>query len=559
MCIMDILVVDLKSSNVERIPSQSELEGLEAGLYIHRIYGRDSLVLTATPERSVSSSSINTWSAVWTSPLLGHETFSSFNTLHGYSLYRLGIKAMVILNRSERMKYISLTSDTCTLVASENLRGSTSSYFEEIATSLSEYALSTGPAGDSGVKFASLQSGGKTMGGLDLGHIFFLHNLKGIVFPSFPDRRTGECNVPQKNVDKERYFKRIRTYGGYSFISDSLRLGWLPVRGWSDRFDPRAGSVDGIAMAEKYGSYPESCSECFLACDRRRKDGHILPQWKEIMTLGTNLGFFDSDDIDRIVSAVREVGLDPSVTGAMTAHILSSPEREKYGFRNGTVDEVVSFIRTLGSGTTLYNGLEDLPEAIQCQDHRPIDFDLRGASAMALSYSRGLGLFLGATLIFPKKRPNDEAAAIIAFYESIYSLALQAMGHPTFVSTLGYWSKVPEVAYQIPLVARYFARKFHAFSHGGEELMEKGMKILDSLEIHVWKPIPEKFLMDSVSKKGADTVSLKRLQDYWDREKNRVEILLKSRREKTEKDEASNKPKVGPEEERGLEAEPGLQ
>ena len=105
---MDLLLVDLKKLSVERMEASFEEEGLMAGIRLHREYGDDSLVLAAPPSSSVSSSSINSWSMVWHSEVLGHETYATTNSDHGYSLFRLGIKAMVILGRSDRMKYLLL-------------------------------------------------------------------------------------------------------------------------------------------------------------------------------------------------------------------------------------------------------------------------------------------------------------------------------------------------------------------------------------------------------------------------------------------------------------------
>ena len=133
--IMDVLLVDLKKMSVERIEDTSNEEGLLAGIRLHREYGDDSLVLTAPPSSSVSSSSINSWSIVWHSVILGRETYATSNSAHGYSLFRLGIKAMVILGRNERMKYLVLSQDKVDFIASENLKYSSSRSFEEIALS----------------------------------------------------------------------------------------------------------------------------------------------------------------------------------------------------------------------------------------------------------------------------------------------------------------------------------------------------------------------------------------------------------------------------------------
>ena len=556
---MDVLLVDLKKLSVERIEDSSTEEGLLLGIGLHRKYGEDSLVLSAPPSSSVSSSSINSWSIVWHSAIMNHETYAVSNSSHGYSLFRLGLKAIVIMGRNERMKYLLLTQDRIEIIASENLRYSSSLSFENIAlSSLSDLALSTGPAADRGVKYTVIQSKGKSINGFDLGYSFYLHNLKGIVFPGFPDRQLGHGNVPEKDSEKGKFFKKVRTYGGYCFISDASRLGWLPVRGWKDRFDPRAASLDGLAMAEKYGTYPESCSDCLLACDRRKRDGHILPRWNEIMTMGTNLGFFDPEDIDKIVSFTNDEGLNTSVTGGIIGSILAlGPDSySKYGF-DSSLQGVLAFIKRLASGSLLYNGLEDVEGAIECVDHIPIDYDLRGSSAMALSYSTGLGFLLPSTMLFPAKRPDERAAATIAFYEAVYTLALNAFGHPPFCSNASFYSKAPEAVFHSHILARFYSRRYKAFGHSALELLEKGMEVMEKMP-NKWNDIPSYFTLQCQSALSTDTVPLVRLQSYWDEEKVRVEILLKSKREKRVKDSVSSTPKVGPEEDLGREGEPGL-
>ena len=557
---MDLLLVDLKKLSVERMEASFEEEGLMAGIRLHREYGDDSLVLAAPPSSSVSSSSINSWSMVWHSEVLGHETYATTNSDHGYSLFRLGIKAMVILGRSDRMKYLLLSQDRVEIIASENLRYSTSLSFEEVAfSSLSDLALSTGPAADRGVKYSVVQSRGKSIKGLDLGHSFYLHNLKGIVFPGFPDRPWGKGNVPLKDGEKGKFFKKVRTYGGYCFVSDACRLGWLPVRGWKDRFDPRAESLDGKSMMERYGTYPESCSDCLLACDRRKKDGHILPRWTEVMTMGTNLGFFDSEDIEKIVTLTNQEGLDTSVTGGIIGSIIFlGPEKYgQYGF-DPSLEGVLAFIKRLSSGSILYNGLSDIEGAIECVDHMPIEYDLRGSSAMALSYSSGLGILLPSTMMFPQKRPDERAAATIAFYEAVYALALNAFGHPPFCSNISYYSKAPEIVFRSHLAARFYSRRYKAFGHSALELLEKGMEVMELLGVK-WNPLPSYFILNCQSALSTDTVPLARLQSYWDEEKVRVEILLKSKRDKMEKPSSSKTPNVGPKEDLGRDGDPGLQ
>ena len=72
-----------------------------------------------------------------------------------------------------------------------------------------------------------------------------------------------------------------------------------------------------------------------------------------------------------------------------------------------------------------------------------------------------------------KPLPTGDIAYSI---EVIHYLALSSLGHPPMCSDLGYWSKVPEAAFQSRLLARFYSRRFHAFGHSSLELLEKGMR-----------------------------------------------------------------------------------
>lgn len=556
---MVVLVLDLKNASVRKEEWREEYLGLRCAFSLHERYGDDSLVLASITDSSSDGISIKSWPIVYFSDITQKRETVSLATPHGFSLLRMGIAAVVITGRADKLKYITLSPSRCEILPIENMRAESSMQFESVVASMSDLCLSTGTAADKGVYFGSLQYKGRNIDAAGLGRAFYNHNLKGIVMPSFsednPAREGGRISVN----DRTPFCRIVKSYGEYALTSSALRLGWAPVDNYSERFDPRAYNIDGMSIAERFGNYPEGCPGCPLSCFRSTRDGMPLPSWRDLFYLGPNIGFFDPGNITKIYSAVTARGLEIPTTGALISYIftLGDEEREFYSLKEHTLEAVISFIGRISTGSILSKGLMALPGAVQSYDHRPVFCDVRGSFTHALLLSQGLDFVLPATLFFPDKPVDERCSAVFALYETIYTLALRELGYPTFLLSFLYWARVPRAAYRSPILARFFLKRFNAFGHSGRELLEIGWKVYESLDLS-WHPIPNHFIMDSVSSYDAATVPLKRLQDYYDEEKLRLMISLKSRREKTERREGVISAAVGPEEERGSETEPGL-
>ena len=555
---MVVLVLDLRNGTVTEKEWKGEHLGLRCAVSLFSEYGPESIVIGSVNPEGKNDGTVRSWNIVYRSEITEKMEISVLSTLHGYSLLRLGIAALVITGRADKLKYITLTPSKREILPIENMRAESSLSFESVVSSLNEVCLSTGVAADKGVWFGSLQYRGRNIGGTGLGHAFFSHNLKGIVMSSFPET-VPSCDNERRASDRTPFSRMIHSYGEYAVIPYSLKLGWTPINNYSDRFDPRVWNIDGRSMAEKFGNYHDGCPGCSLSCRRRTRSGTSLPGWEDLLMLGPNIGLFDPSNILRIYNAVVSQGLEVPTTGAVISHILSlSPEeRAIYQLKDISVDTITAFISRLGTGSVLPKGLVSLPGAVQGYDHRPVLFDVRGAFVEAVLLSQGLDLVLPATLYFPDKPVSSEVAAVFALYETVYSLALIALGYPVSIESSLYWAKVPGIAYRNPFFARFFLRRFNAFGIKSSTLLPLGFGILEKLNLQ-WHPIPSRFTLDSSSSFDASTVPLKKLQDAYDEEKLRLLISLKSSRRKRISTDGETMAKEAPSEERGSEADPGL-
>lgn len=545
---MVILVLDLKDSTVKEEEYCGDEWGLRLALSLHSKWGDDSLVLASLNYGSSPSDVLRSWPIVYHSAISDKTEVSVLPTQHGYSLYRMNIAALVITGCSNKLKYISLTPSKKEILPIENMRAESSASFESVVQSLNEISLSTGVAADKGVWFGSLQSNGRNIDGLGLGHAFFLHNLKGIVFTLFPDYPEGESI----KIKKKSFLQRIRKYGEYAVVPKALKLGWAPINGYSDRFDPRVYNLDGRSMQERAGNYPDGCIGCPISCHRRTRSEESLPSWRELFFLGPNIGFFNASNVVLIYSKAVQLGLEIPTLGAVMSYIYSLPDDERvpYMMKNHSVDEVLSFIERVSTGSILSKGLISLPDAVQGFDHRPISYDLRGAFAQAVTVSQGLDIVLTSTLFFAKRKVSAECAAIFALYETIYILALTEKGYPASFYGMQYFDKLPQIAFHIPFFARFYLRRFKAYHFTSRSLIPVGLEALERLSPK-WHPIPGCFTDNSLSSLDAETVPITKLQSYYDEEKLRLLINEKSRRERSEIESGERSAKVGPSEDRG--------
>lgn len=553
---MIVLIVDLKNSIIREVEYKGEKRGLDAAVSLHKEWGESSLVFSSSSGSVDNSNPFKTWSIVYYSEITEKDEITTVSSPHGYSLFRLGIEALVITGRAEKLRYITLSPSRREILPIENMRGESSLDFESVVVSLSEIAVSTGIAADKGVWFGSVQFRGKNFPGLGLGHAFYSHNLKGVVLSLFLD--TSEGVKSEKKKGRNRFLERVKANGEYAVIPKANELGWAAINYYSDRFDPRVDNIDGMSITERFGNYPDGCAGCPLSCLRRTKDGESLPSWRDIFFLGPNIGFFEPGNIYTLYKTAVHNGLEIPTLGAVMSYLLSLEEdkRQEY-FPSRSVESVSAFINRVSTGSLFPRGLVDLPDAIQGYDHRPVYFDLRGAYAEVVLLSQGLDFILPATLYFPKRKVSAHVAAIYALYETIYMLALRDMGYPTSLVCALYWDNVPQLAFLNPFFARFYLSRYTVYGLKSRDLLSRGFEILEEMKLE-WHPIPSHFIYDSTSNLDAETVPLKQLQDYYDEEKLRLMIRLKSRRDISVNCDSSKSRNVGPDDERGYDIDPGL-
>lgn len=553
---MTILAADLDNDRYERVEMDSDLSGLELGAFLFSEFSKgDPIVIIPPPADCLRFSGSAVFSIIYKSPISGRMSLSYSSFAPGLSLRLFGYDAVVVSGKAGSLSMLSVGSDGAERSVAVQYSGLSALAFEEAARkNVGDVFLSVGRAAENGVLFSSLQSGGRELQGAGLGYVFASKRIKGISFPSFPRKDLLGSGHEERRcrmrMERGRMAKRIRKEGGGIFVDAALRLGCLPVQNYSLRYDPRAYFLDGKAYNEKYGVYRESCQDCFFACARRRQDNTLLPTWNEAASLGSCLGFFDPENVSRVSDAVREEGLSAVYAGAVLAAISAD--------RALGVDECVSWVHRIGEGKAPFRTLDDIPGAVCMADGSALSLDLRGSFPHAIAAAFSIPLSLEASLLMPLRPLGVRSSAVMALYESVYSLSLISLGYPPMASISEWWGRFPSFLYSVPWAAYAIARLFRAFGRKGRNLQESGLRLL-SLFSSGPHALPDAFTLNPDSAASdSRTVPYTQLVQAYEAERDRLEMTVRSRRESSERRSSSNKAAVGPSTERGREGDPGL-
>lgn len=222
-------------------------------------------------------------------------------------------------------------------------------------------ALAIGPAGEHLVRYANIASGHRYLGRGGMGAVMGSKNLKAVV------ARGGAYKVELKDpglfarvrkrslkyVNRNGFTLSYRKYGTAANLRPGIKAGYLPVRNFSGRTDPRADVHSGEAMAERYKTKPSTCRPCSILCGHKGTypDGETrqIPEYETVGLLGPNLENWDPDLLGRWNEAANRMGLDTITLGATLSWAMEAAEK---GLRTSEL--------AFGRGDNIEKTIEDI-------------------------------------------------------------------------------------------------------------------------------------------------------------------------------------------------------
>ena len=273
-------------------------------------------------------------------------------------------------------------------------------------------ALVIGPAGEHLVKYANIASGHRYLGRGGMGAVMGAKKLKAVV------ARGGVYKVEVKDpelfnrvrkrslkyVNRNDFTLSYRKYGTAYNLRTGIKAGYLPVRNFSGRTDPRAEVHSGEAMAERYNTKPSTCRPCSILCGHKGTypDGvtRQIPEYETVGLLGPNLENWDPDLLGRWNEAANRRGLDTITLGATLSWAMEAAEKglrpSELAFGRG--DNIEKMIEDIahrrGEGDELAEGSRRLSQkyggeefAIHVKGMELAAYDPRAAWGQGLNYA----------------------------------------------------------------------------------------------------------------------------------------------------------------------------
>ena len=272
--------------------------------------------------------------------MIGDSLSSSFLAVE---LKRSGCDALVIKGRSERKTLLSIEDGAVEFLDASDLAGLDAFETERAVRERLGRRFRVaciGPAGENGVRFASIANdGGRQAGRTGTGAVMGSKNLKAIAVrgrgpaPVFDKDSLDTIgrNLSAKSLGPAT--EKYRTTGTMANIAVFDRLGTLPTRNFRQSTFEFAEEVSGEALYEGHFVKNAHCANCTIGCEKiltvgdgkKKSTGRM--EYESAFALGPLVGVSDRETVIRASHYCDEMGIDTISAGGAIAWAMECFER----------------------------------------------------------------------------------------------------------------------------------------------------------------------------------------------------------------------------------------
>jgi aldehyde:ferredoxin oxidoreductase len=296
------------------------------------------------------------------SPLTGLLTDALASSQFAIAGKLTGHDAIVVRGRADTLSTLVIDADGPRLEPATDLAGLPAS---EAETRLKERhgrgwrTAAIGPAGERGVRFATISHDGRHAGRGGLGAVLGAKNLKAVLV-----RATTKVDVAdQAGVLEAARDLRQRSFGPatakYRELGTLANLlafnavSTLPTRNFTAATFEEAPRLAAEELHEMRGVARHSCASCSIGCEHiysRKGGGSQRMEYENVFALGPLCGVSDPDDVFAASARCDELGIDTISAGGTIAWAMECVER-------GLIDE--PWLR-FGDGAALLRALDEI-------------------------------------------------------------------------------------------------------------------------------------------------------------------------------------------------------
>jgi aldehyde:ferredoxin oxidoreductase len=370
------LIVDVSGQVAAGIPLELEervlrsyLGGVGLGTWLlHRLAppGVDPLAPEA-PLAFVFSSLVGTplttsakFAVVAKSPLTGLLTDALASSQFAISGKLTGHDAIVIRGRADELSVLLIDGDGVRLEPAPELAGLSAAEAETAAKARFGRGWRTaaiGPAGELGVRYATISHDGRHAGRGGLGAVLGAKNVKAVLVRAATKVSVADqAGVLAAARDlRERSFgpatAKYRELGTLANLLAFNAVSTLPTRNFTAATFDGAPKLAAEELHEMRGVARNSCASCSIGCEHiysRKDGGSQRMEYENVFALGPLCGVSDPDDVFAASARCDELGIDTISAGGTIAWAMECVER-------GLIDE--PWLR-FGDGTALLRALD---------------------------------------------------------------------------------------------------------------------------------------------------------------------------------------------------------
>lgn len=329
---------------------------------------------------------------------------------------RTGADALVIVGRAPQLAVLVIDGDDVRVEPAEELRrlstGETQARVQSIFGGDFQVAA-IGPAGERGVRFATISHDGRHAGRGGSGAVLGAKNLKAIAVRG---ARRVEWAHPARLVElakqlSEKSFgpatAKYRELGTASNLMAFNRLHVLPTHNFQQGSFAAAADISPEALSAARQRTRSSCAACTIGCEHvyplASGQGGVRLEYENLFALGSLCGIGDPEVVLQACRRCDDAGLDTISTGGTIAFAMECAERgllDAPWLRMGDGAALLRAIDAIadgdGLGTLLGEGSRRLAHTIgrdsiqfapQVKGLEIPGYDPRGMQTMALGFA----------------------------------------------------------------------------------------------------------------------------------------------------------------------------
>ncbi|TFG24764.1 MAG: aldehyde ferredoxin oxidoreductase [Promethearchaeota archaeon] len=283
------------------------------------------------------------------SPLTGLWGEANAGGFFGAEMKRAGYDGIIIAGKSKKPVILKIIDGDAHIIDASEIWGKgtkdTHKMLKEISGNLKSKVLCIGQGGENLVKFANVNTEGRSAGRTGMGAVMGSKNLKGIVIKGNLFRPTvANPELFKEIVKKTTKFiqntlatKGLREYGTSGAVMPFHSIGDLPIKYWSQGEWNEVSKIAGEKLKEEFYIKNKSCYGCGIACgklirvnnDNCSIEETEMPEYETIAGFGSMILNSNLESIAMANHLCNDYGLDTISCSSVIAFLYDLFNKNK--------------------------------------------------------------------------------------------------------------------------------------------------------------------------------------------------------------------------------------